>query len=136
MNNISDNEKQGQYDFIWSSCAMEHLGSIKNGIDFVKNSLACLKPGGYAIHTTEFNCQSDEDTLEAANNVIFRKRDLLQLQEDIRPEYHFYDMDFNTGSDPLDYTVDKAPYRADIHIKLLLGNFITTSCIFTIQKKS
>ena len=43
MNNIPDSVKQGKYDFIWSSCAMEHLGSIENGINFVKNSLTCLK---------------------------------------------------------------------------------------------
>jgi Methyltransferase domain len=42
-------------DFVWSSCAMEHLGSLEAGIDYVMNSTRLLKPGGVSINTTEFN---------------------------------------------------------------------------------
>ena len=33
------------FDFCWSSCAFEHLGSIEKGLTFVENSIDCLKPG-------------------------------------------------------------------------------------------
>ena len=46
------------FDFLWSSCALEHLGSIEAGIDFVLNSTTCLQPGGMAVHTTEYNLSS------------------------------------------------------------------------------
>ena len=35
MNNI-DRDLDGSFDFCWSTCALEHLGSIKNGFDFIR----------------------------------------------------------------------------------------------------
>ncbi len=61
MNTVPDD--LAGYDFCWSACALEHLGSLDNGIKFIRRSLACLAPGGVAVHTTEFNTSSDEDTL-------------------------------------------------------------------------
>ena len=34
------------YDFCWSACALEHLGSLRHGIEFIKNSLKTLRGGG------------------------------------------------------------------------------------------
>lgn len=34
------------YDFCWSICALEHIGSIARGLDFLENSLTTLKLGG------------------------------------------------------------------------------------------
>src|SRR5262249_15901772 len=48
------NDLDGRFDFCWSACACEHLGSVANGLEFVENSLRTLKPGGIAVHTTEF----------------------------------------------------------------------------------
>ena len=45
MNAIPDS-LAGQFDFCWSVCAYEHLGSIERGLRFVENSLKVLKPGG------------------------------------------------------------------------------------------
>jgi hypothetical protein len=61
------------YDFCWSSCAFEHLGSIELGMQFVEISLKCLKPGGLAVHTMEYNGQSNRNTLSEGGAVIFRK---------------------------------------------------------------
>jgi 2-polyprenyl-3-methyl-5-hydroxy-6-metoxy-1,4-benzoquinol methylase len=41
------------FDFVWSSCSLEHLGTLKRGTDFIWRSLECLRPGGIAVHTTE-----------------------------------------------------------------------------------
>ena len=43
----------GSFDFIWSSCSFEHLGSLGEGERFVLEALRFLKPGGVAVHTTE-----------------------------------------------------------------------------------
>ena len=80
MNSIPD-DIEG-YDFTWSACAFEHLGSIDKGLEFVKNSLKCLKPGGIAVHTTEFNASSDQNTLTSGPTVLFRKKDLELLGEE------------------------------------------------------
>ena len=51
MNEIPDDI--GQFDFNWSSCSFEHLGSIEKGIRFLKEQFKTLRPGGWAVHTTE-----------------------------------------------------------------------------------
>ena len=33
------------FDFTWSSCALEHLGTLGAGADFVVASMECLRPG-------------------------------------------------------------------------------------------
>jgi hypothetical protein len=53
------------FDFCWSACALEHLGSLKHGMEFIKRSLDILSPGGVAVHTTEFNLSSDDRTIES-----------------------------------------------------------------------
>lgn len=64
MNDLSGFDR-GAYDFIWSSCAMEHTGSLESGLRFVRDSMDLLKPGGVAVHTTEFNLSSLTSTVEA-----------------------------------------------------------------------
>ena len=34
------------FDFCWSACALEHLGTIEHGLTFIERSLDCLAPGG------------------------------------------------------------------------------------------
>ncbi|MGR4870360.1 hypothetical protein ACIPRI_16065 [Variovorax sp. LARHSF232] len=62
------------FDFNWSSCCFEHLGSLEVGVQFVINAVEkTLRPGGVAVHTTEFNVSSNEQTLEVGETVIYRK---------------------------------------------------------------
>ena len=81
MNNIPDDIVG--YDFCWSTCAFEHLGSLYHGIEFVKNSLKTLKPGGIAVHTTEFNLYSDDWTYETEGCSMYRKCDIEYLIDSI-----------------------------------------------------
>lgn len=83
MNNISDGYLKPQFDFIWSSCAIEHLGSIKLGLDFVKNSLSCLKSGGIAIHTTEYNVNSNTEHCDHIHSCIYSQTDILNFKNDV-----------------------------------------------------
>ena len=69
----------GQYDFLWSTCAFKHLGSLENGIELIKNSLKSLKSIGATVHTTKFNFSSRESTLEYLGCSINLDRDILQL---------------------------------------------------------
>ena len=59
---------------LWSSCSLEHLGSISHGIEFILNSLKCLKQHGVAVHTTEFNLSSNEETLNEKIVASLEKR--------------------------------------------------------------
>ena len=127
MNNIPSKFLVG-YDFVWSSCAFEHLGSIRHGLDFVGNTMKCLKPGGIAVHTTEFNLSSDEDTVEDPNCVLFRRRDMLQLQHELELQgYVVAPFNFNPGDTPVDKHIDCPPFSPSPHLKLKLGQYATTS---------
>lgn len=116
------------YDFCWSACALEHLGSIEKGLDFIVRSVECLKPGGWAIHTTELNLSSNDDTVDNLDTVLFRRRDLERLAERLTAMgHHVEPFDFDPGVKPLDQYIDVPPYRAEPHLKVALWGYSITS---------
>lgn len=117
----------GQFDFCWSACALEHLGSIRKGLDFIVNSVRCLRPGGVAVHTTELNCSSNNDTLDHDGTVLFRMRDFIALARDLADQGCRIDLNFNLGDQPLDRHVDVPPYSSDNHLKLQIAKWTSTS---------
>lgn len=77
MNSIPDDLLQGEFDFTWSCGSFEHIGGIDKSLEFFRNQMRCLKPGGIACHTTELNVDlSAMTTLESDNLVLFRAWDL------------------------------------------------------------
>lgn len=122
------------FDFCWSACALEHLGSIEQGLSFIEGSLDCLKPGGVAVHTTEFNCQSDDQTLDNASTVLFRKRDFLALARRLRRRGHEIVLNFDLGDQPLDQHIDVPPYAQENHLKLQIAQWVTTSYGLVVRK--
>lgn len=122
------------FDFVWSSCSLEHLGSISQGMRFITNSLRCLKPGGVAVHTTEFNCSSNETTIENGPSVIFRQKDFEIVANLLRFHGHEIEMDYSYGEKPFDLYVDKPPYLFDKHLKLELEGYTSTSFGLIIRK--
>lgn len=134
MNNIPDDLKD--YDFTWSACAFEHLGSIEHGLSFVKNQMKTLKPGGWAIHTSEYNISSNEETFETEGVVVFRQKDYRRVAEELRAEGHFVEeLDFSLGWLPTDYYVDLPPFKDSPHLRLQLGKFVSSSFCLIIRKK-
>ncbi len=126
MNHVPD-DLTG-YDFCWSACALEHLGSIELGLAFIQRSVLTLKPGGWAVHTTELNLGSTEETLVEGGTVLFRRRDLDDLVKRLRADGHeVVPFNYDAGDGPVDRYVDMAPYRAEPHLKLALEGFATTS---------
>lgn len=128
----------GLYDFVWSSCALEHLGSLQHGMVFVLRANDFLKVGGAAVHTTEFNVQGDADTLETPELSLYRRSDILRLKQLVEEQGNiFLPLNFNVGDSELDKYVDLPPYSRDKHLKLLLSSkYVTTSIGFVILKRS
>lgn len=123
------------FDFTWSSCCFEHLGSLQAGIDFVVNSIECLKPGGVAVHTTEFNVESDDETVTEGGTVIYRKSDLTALVAKLREMGHeVAQFTVASSAHPLDSHVDAPPY-ATPHLKLQLEGHVTTSAGIVVRRK-
>jgi len=125
------------YDFSWSSCSFEHLGSLEAGFQFLINSLDCLKPGGVAVHTTEFNVSSNEDTLDVGDSVIYRKKDIETFDLHLRKlGCAIESLDFDAGSEQHDIAFDYPPFytHGRQHLKLQLGEYIVTSMLIIIRK--
>ncbi len=138
------------FDFCWSVCALEHLGSIGKAMDFVVNAMATLKPGGVAVHTTEFNFLSDDETIDNWPTVLPLRRHFAALAERLRGLGHEVNsLDFNVGDKPLDRFIDIPPYPGDpsqklermnahgdsAHLKLSIDGFAST-CFGMIIRKS
>jgi hypothetical protein len=132
-------DQLGTFDFIWSSCSLEHLGSLEEGWQYVLRSTELLRPGGIAVHTTEFNISSENNTLFDGGSVIYRLKDISNLGHRLRLigcGIEPFDDFPGVHQDDLEY--DYMPYYENgrQHIKLLLGGFVTTSCLIIIRKSS
>ncbi len=122
------------FDFTWSSCALEHLGTLAAGLDFVVAQMACLRPGGVAVHTTEYLVSEEDRTVEAGGTVLYRRRDIEDLVRRLRASGHQVDdVDFTSGTAPEDLHVDVPPY-SDVHLRTRLGEFVTTSLALVVNR--
>jgi SAM-dependent methyltransferase len=116
------------FDFCWSACCFEHLGSLEHGLRFVRESIGTLRPGGVAVHTTEFNLSSDDDTVESPTLSIYRRQDIIRLARSLEAAGHTVEpLDWAPGTGFADDYVDLPPYRLEPHVKLRLAAFDCTS---------
>lgn len=137
------------FDFCWSICALEHLGSIDNAMDFIVNALDTLRPGGLAVHTTEFNFLDTGKTLDNWPTVLPQRRHFEALAERLKRDGHdVAPRDFDVGARPLDRFIDVAPYPGDPgrtletmgaaaeshHLKISVDGFATTCFGLIIRK--
>jgi len=136
MNQISSDLRD--FDFTWSSCSFEHCGSIQQGLEFMMNQMECLKPGGIAVHTTEFNLSSNDETVSDGTTVIFRQKDIEQLIASLKSCGHDVEaVDYSVGNTDEDRAVDIMPYTAVPHLKLLLyDKYISTSIALICRRSS
>ncbi len=133
MNAISDDLTD--FDYVWSSCAFEHLGSIERGLSFVLRAMHCLKPGGLAVHTTEFNLSSNSTTIESEDLSVYRRQDIERLVRALEREGHrVWPLNLQPGTGPVDRYVDVPPYRTEPHLKLRLSRFVITSIGLAIER--
>ena len=139
------------YDFCWSTCALEHLGSIEHGLAFVENALRPLRPGGTWIHTTELNIDPLGPTIDHSGTVLFQRRHFEALAERLTAAGHTVArLDFNSGAKPLDRFVDLPPRAqsttqylsnrmggrmgSKAHLKVAIDGFVATCFGITVTK--
>lgn len=135
------------FDFCWSVCALEHLGSIEKGLAFIEASLATLRPGGLAVHTLEYNIENDGPTVDNWITVLFQRRHLEDLATRLRSQGHWVEEpDFDTGTGRMDQFIDLPPWQHDpgensaaqlgepLHLKLAIDGFISTSFGLIVRK--
>lgn len=137
MNAIPPDLRRGEFDFAWSACALDHLGTLQHGLDFIRASLECVKPGGVVAHTTEFNLTSDMQTLETGPVVLYREHDLTAFCAEMNARGHTMALDLTRGDGPYDGRPEVEPHPEGTrppHLCVAIGGFITTSVGLTIRK--
>ena len=132
-----------QFDFCWSVCSLEHLGTLQNGLEFVRGAVRTLKPGGVAVHTTEYNV-GDGDTIDNWATVLYQRKHFATLRDMIEDAgCRLVDIDFDVGSEFFDYYVDVPPYPHQApslpypdppHVKVSVDGFSTTSIAIIVEK--
>ncbi|MEP7017444.1 MAG: class I SAM-dependent methyltransferase [Actinomycetota bacterium] len=124
----------GTFDVIWSSCAIEHLGSPEQGLNFVLDTCRLLAPGGIAVHTTELELTARDTTADYGNCAVYRLPDLQEFAKQLSEVNCTSSFNFTVPMDtPEDRWIsligvegDSAP--PDIaHLKLAIGDSVSTS---------
>lgn len=124
------------FDFVWSACAFEHLGSLEAGLAFVERAMDCLAPGGLAVHTTEFNLDSDDETAAAGHTVAYRRRDMAELERRLARKGHtMAPFTIAPRDGVLDNIVDVPPYHYQ-SLLLRLGKHRITSAVVVVRRAS
>jgi FkbM family methyltransferase len=83
MNSIPS-EFHEAFHFVWSSCALGHIGGYKQGLEFLVNSANLLMPGGIAIHSTELDVSPGTDKYDSPTLSLYRLEDLIECVEALR----------------------------------------------------
>ena len=133
-----------QFDFCWSVCAFEHLGTLQKGLEFVLQATRTLKPGGFAVHTTEYNV-ADGETIDNWPTVLYQKKHFATLKTMIEDAgCILVDIDFDVGHELFDCYVDVPPFpHQDARglavpqapqLKISVDGFPTTSIAIVVKK--
>jgi hypothetical protein len=126
-----------QFDYSWSSCSFEHLGSLEAGMKFVLDSMRLIKSGGVGVHTTEYNITSNDETIVDGDSVIYRRSDIELLDRRLRANgCGIESLDFDPGTESNDLLPDRPPYYQSgrQHLKLEMMGHISTSICLIIRK--
>ena len=111
MTRIPADLQAGGFDMVWSACAMEHLGTLERGMDFVLAAMRCLKPGGIAVHTTEYNLDQAGGTIGRGTTVLYQRRHLEALAARLAAAGHaMLPLDDAHGAGLMDRFVDLPPF--------------------------
>lgn len=134
---INMNEIPGDlrnYDFLWSCGSLEHIGGLELGLKFIENAMACLKPGGIAVHTTEFTLTSNEETYESPALSFYREKDIRGLAERLRSAGCELEMNLTRGQHQLDQLVLEEYPPWELSLKEQLCGHTITSLGLVIHK--
>ena len=129
-------EDLGRFDIVWSACALEHLGSPAVGLDFALRSLELLKPGGIAIHTTEFDLTPGPHAVDYGHCALYRLQDLNDFAARVRSRGFQIDINpYVAFEHPADRAIAPPLSLGDeqFHLKLALYDSISTSIVLVIR---
>ncbi len=135
MNAIPEDLLQGQFDLTWSCGSFEHIGSVEQCLTFFCTQMRALRPGGLAVHTTEFNPDSTRPTMDRKHLCLFREQELRDLEARLLAQGdRLWPLDLTEGGEVADRHVAKD--AADMpHLSLALGGGYTTTSILLVAQR-
>jgi hypothetical protein len=122
------------YDFLWSCGSLEHIGGLEHGLRFVESAMDCLKPGGVAVHTTEFNLTSNGTTYDTPGLSFYREKDILRLVDSLKRKGFEIELNLTRGQRELDQLVFKEAPPWELSLKQDLCGYTITSIGLVIRK--
>jgi len=131
MNVIDDDLRD--FDFVWSTGSLEHIGGHSNGMRFVEEAMRCLKPGGIAVHTTEFTISSETASYDSPSISFYCRRDIEALAERLIEAGHMIVLNFDRGTTLADTHVDVSPYHHGRTLAAHHHTHVITSIALIIQ---
>jgi SAM-dependent methyltransferase len=129
-------EMNNSYDLVWSTCALGHIGSYQKGLDFIVRSAKLLKPGGWAIHTTELDLSEEKERFDTPNLSFYKLDDLAKLVRVLEEDGNIVmPLETNLWNDKSELFVASEPWGDKPHLRIrVLGREITSIAII-LQRK-
>ena len=67
------------FDFVWSARANERLYSVAAAGQFVEDVMACLRPGGLAVHTMSYDLSPSGRSIPSSDRILLQQGDVERL---------------------------------------------------------
>lgn len=160
MNWIPDDLMQGQFDFLISCSALEHISGHEWGMRFMRRSLRCLRSKGVAVHTTEYQIPKahglvpDMRPYRTPGLSLFTNYDFQRLSKEMETGIYDHLIAVEGPDQPplgkmLQFDADigypeveingwvgnhKDSLGNNIHMKLNFDNFVLGSCIVVFKR--
>jgi SAM-dependent methyltransferase len=133
MNSIPEDLRG--FDFAFSCGSLEHIGGLAHGFEFVERAMDCLRPGGFAVHTTELNIGGGDKTLDLPNLGFYLPPMVDSLIERLTKAGHSVaPMNYEMGSYSEDTHIAERPYPEPC-LKIRHSGYTVTSMGLVIQAK-
>lgn len=134
--------RTADFDFTWSCGSMEHIGGKEALKRFYLRQFDCLRPGGWCVHTTEYDYENDpSNTLDAHDICLLNDADIQDIATCVHNAGHQL-LPIHTyltpSSNPADTYVDRPPYCSPgsyhLRVEVCNGAYRTTSVSLIAQK--
>lgn len=138
------------FDGIWSCNVINELQSTEAAAEAVIGSMDTLKPGGLAVHTTEF-AFADDYPPQSPRALFFTRKFFQSLADGLNGRGHTVaPLSFDLGRDALDGYVDLEPFVVEgaeayedlwreglgcPHLKVMSGGVLTTSFSLVVKRR-
>jgi len=67
------------FDFLWSARANEQLYSVAAAIRFTEDVMACLRPGGLAVHTMSYDLAPGGRSIPSTERILLQQGDVERI---------------------------------------------------------